>query len=588
MTDASQTDDGGAPGGDATAVHAAGTAHGEKPRPIWMKLFGHDISAPLLLLVLALAIFVPGQWTVPPLDRDEPRFTQATKQMLETGDYVDIRFQDQARHKKPVGIYWLQAAAVKLTGNDASAPLWIYRLPSLAGAVLAVLLSYWAARAFAGPPVALVVGLFMVAAIILGVEARLAKTDAVLLAMVVLAQGALARLWQRDTEQRQWGLAFVFWTALAGGVLVKGPVAPMICGLTIAGLFLITRKVRWFKAAVPLYGGLWFVLLVLPWFVAIWIATGGTFFEEAIGKDLLGKVGQGQEGHGAPPLTHLAAMFGVFWPLPAFALLSASTIWRERHSRLVTFAVCWFVPSWVVFELVATKLPHYTMPLLPALAIPVAAALIDGAGENAGKWLRRIAALLVAVVPVGLAVASFAGPLALGDWPTPPGVVLCALGAGAAIFAGLRILSGPALHAVPLSVASALAVAFGFWGFTGPALKTIWVSPRLVQAIESVPACASPDVVTTGFHEPSFIFLQGTDTHIVPPDEAAAFLAQDQAGGCRIAVIESREEEAFMGAAKAIGLVPQAVSRVDGLNINGGKQLDIGIYRASVPETATE
>ena len=80
-------------------------------KPIWLRIFGHDVTAPLLLLALALVLFVPGQWTVPPLDRDEPRFTQATKQMLETGDYVDIRFQDQARHKKPVGIYWLQAAA---------------------------------------------------------------------------------------------------------------------------------------------------------------------------------------------------------------------------------------------------------------------------------------------------------------------------------------------------------------------------------------------------------------------------------------------------------------------------------------------
>ena len=46
---------------------------------------------------------------IPPVDRDEARFAQATKQMMETGDYVDIRFQDEVRYKKPVGIYWLQA-----------------------------------------------------------------------------------------------------------------------------------------------------------------------------------------------------------------------------------------------------------------------------------------------------------------------------------------------------------------------------------------------------------------------------------------------------------------------------------------------
>ncbi|MEJ8474396.1 ArnT family glycosyltransferase [Roseibium algae] len=555
------------------------------PKPIWMRLFGHDISAPLLLLVLAIALFAPGQWSIPPLDRDEPRFTQATKQMLETGDYVDIRFQDAARHKKPVGIYWLQAAAVKLTGHDASAPLWAYRLPSLIGGVLAVLLSYWAARAFVGPPASLLVGLFMAAAIILGVESRLAKTDAALMATIILAQGALARLWLKDGETRRWGLAFVFWTALAAGVLIKGPVAPMIVGLTVLALFALTRKVRWFKSAVPLLGALWFICLVVPWFVAIWIATDGTFFQEAIGKDLLGKVGQGQEGHGAPPLTHLAVSFAIFWPLPAFALLSLSTIWRERASRLVVFSFAWLVPSWVVFELVATKLPHYTMPLLPALALPVAAALVDGAGANAKKGLRRACAFLVVLVPLALAAASFVGPLYLGTWPSPPGVVLCVIGAALGLVAASRLLSGAAIHAVPSAVAAALAIAVGFWGFVGPALTTIWVSPRLVAAIENAPACENPLVVTTGFHEPSFIFLEGTDTKIVSAEEAAAFLKEQAALGvpCRIAVIESRQEEGFLGAAKEIGLVPQLVSRLDGLNINGGKQLDIGLYRAGRP-----
>jgi len=143
-------------------------------KPIWLKIFGHDITAPLLLLILSLLLFVPGQWTVPPLDRDEPRYTQATKQMLETGDYIDIRFQEQARHKKPVGIYWLQAAAVKLTGHDAEAPLWVYRLPSLIGAVFCVFAAFWMARAFMGPAGAVIVAGFVALSIIVGVEPELA------------------------------------------------------------------------------------------------------------------------------------------------------------------------------------------------------------------------------------------------------------------------------------------------------------------------------------------------------------------------------------------------------------------------------
>lgn len=575
---------------------AASHAEPDKPfrKPVWLRIFGHDITAPFLLLLLALCLFAPGQWTVPPLDRDEPRFTQATKQMLETGDYIDIRFQDEARHKKPVGIYWLQAAAVKLTGQGADAPLWAYRLPSIAGAIVSVLASFWLARAFMGPAGALLAAGFVATAIIVGVEARLAKTDAVLFATILIAEGALARIWLKDTGKRLWGLSFLFWTSLAASVLVKGPVGPMVIGLTVAGLMVLTRKFAWFKAASPIVGLVWFILLVSPWFVAIWLATDGTFFTEAIGKDLLGKVGQGQEGHGAPPLTHLGAMFGVFWPLPAFWLIALPLIWRERRSPLVLFAAAWFVPSWIVFELVATKLPHYTMPLLPALILPVAAALIEGAGSGTRTWLRWLAAILLVTPAVGLAAAAFAGPFVLGAWPSPPGAVLMAIGAVFAVIAAARLLRGPALHAFLPVCVTAICIAIGFWGFVGPALTPIWVSPRLVEAIDTIPGCAdraTRQVVTDGFHEPSFIFLEGTATRIVPPKGAAEFLAAASADAdavCRVAAVESREETAFLQAAREIGLVPEVRKRVEGLNINGGKKVDIALYQAAGPTTGAE
>src|SRR3981189_690331 len=108
-----------------------------------------DFAAPTparALLVLLLVTFIsilPGFFSIPPTDRDEARFAQATKQMIETGDYVDIRFQDEVRYKKPVGIYWRQAGAVKVgSALGMSQPLttiWLYRIPSLIGAVSAVL-----------------------------------------------------------------------------------------------------------------------------------------------------------------------------------------------------------------------------------------------------------------------------------------------------------------------------------------------------------------------------------------------------------------------------------------------------------------
>src|SRR5712664_3253962 len=92
-----------------------------------------------VLIVVCLVSFLPGFFNIPPVDRDEARFAQATKQMIETGDLVDIRFQDEVRYKKPVGIYWLQAAAVNTAAAlglpRAQVRVWLYRVPSLIGAI---------------------------------------------------------------------------------------------------------------------------------------------------------------------------------------------------------------------------------------------------------------------------------------------------------------------------------------------------------------------------------------------------------------------------------------------------------------------
>ncbi|HUD85524.1 MAG TPA: glycosyl transferase, partial [Xanthobacteraceae bacterium] len=150
-----------------------------------------------MLLLVSLLLFLPGFFQIPPVDRDEAYFAQATKQMIETGDYVDIRYQDDVRYRKPVGIYWLQAVAVNtaeaLGVPHARTTIWLYRIPSLLGAIGAVLTTYWCALAFVSRRGAILAALMMAASALLGAEARLAKTDAVLLFTITAAMGVLAR-----------------------------------------------------------------------------------------------------------------------------------------------------------------------------------------------------------------------------------------------------------------------------------------------------------------------------------------------------------------------------------------------------------
>src|SRR5207253_4856171 len=106
-----------------------------------------NVRAIACLAFVCLVAFLPGFFQIPPMDRDETRFAQATKQMVETGDFIDIRFQDEVRYKKPVGIYWLQALAVETASAlglpRAQVRIWLYRIPWLVGAIGAVPVTYW-------------------------------------------------------------------------------------------------------------------------------------------------------------------------------------------------------------------------------------------------------------------------------------------------------------------------------------------------------------------------------------------------------------------------------------------------------------
>ncbi len=552
--------------------------------------FRHTLAA-LLVAVVAVLFFLPGIDRVPPLDRDEPRFAQATKQMVETGNYLDIRFQDQARHKKPIGIYWIQSAAVALSGEGADAPLWVYRAPSFLAAIGSVIASIWIARAFLSPGASLLVGLLMASTVLLGVEARLAKTDSVLLVTILLSLGALARVWRwrprigvlpEDHGRSLRVLPLVFWAGLALGTLVKGPVAPMILALTVLALVLVGREVAWLKALKPLKGLLLFVILVAPWFIAIGIATKGAFFTEAIGNDLLGKVAEGKESHGAPPLTHLALMLATTWPLAPFAVLAVPAVWALRRVPAVVFALCWALPAWLVFELVPTKLPHYVLPLVPALALAVVAVFVDER-ETPKRILRRIAAVHLGILPVALAAAAVILPWYLGDIPSFIGVPVVAVGAlvGVGAAALLWRREGPGVvRPMLVGILSALVVSVGTWAYVMPGLRMIWMSPRLAEAVVAVRPCPQGPFASVGFTEPSLVFLAGTDTRLISAAEAGALLAQD---ACAVVAVESREAAAF-AAATASSPVPIAeVGREQGFNINGGRRLDIGLYRRATP-----
>ncbi|MEL6363751.1 MAG: glycosyltransferase family 39 protein [Pseudomonadota bacterium] len=542
----------------------------------------------LLVGLFAALTALPGITALPPLDRDESRFMQASVQMLETGDYVSISFQDAERNKKPAGSYWAQAASVAAFSSVETRAPWAHRTPSLVAAVVGVLFVYFIGRRLFDPDTALFGALLMAGAPSLAGEATIAKSDALLFASVALMQlglaGVVASL--RDEAGPRRTDAALFWIGLGLGALIKGPVTPMIGVLTVAGLSLSSSRIALWKGLRPISGVLVAAAIVAPWTLAITLETEGRFIAEAMGTDGLAKVTEAQEEHGAPPGLHLALLPVLFWPAAPFLLSGAASALRAEKERPgdglpLLMLAAWAVPAWLVFEISTTKLPHYTLPLYPALAL-IAARMIARPPERLD--LVRLSAAFYALTGVLFAALLIAIP-AFGSsahsWRSPP--LYADVAAGALIVATLTTVVlawRGALRAAAVGAAAGGAIlAWSVLEITLPAADRLDLSRRIAAELDEADLHprldGAPDAVLTGYYEPSAVFLLGTNTLLAEPGPAGAAYA-DRNGA---AVVEAAASEAFCAALARAGGGARAFSQLEGFNYSKGREVRISFYR---------
>lgn len=563
------------------------TASGEYERISQMIIKGARQSPQgghiIVIVLFAMIAGLSGLLTVPPLDRDESRFVQATTQMIETGDYVRIRYQEEERNKKPIGIHWLQAASVLSLADVEDRPLWAYRLPSLLSAALAAASTYLAGCALFGARAGFAAALLLAAAPVVMGEASIAKTDAALLAAVSGMQAALVWVLTAERKDGTFRTVLLMWLALAAGVLIKGPIAPIILLTTIGSVIIAQRAEKNWKNILgrlrPILGGAIAAIVVAPWLVGIGIATEGRFFTEAIGGDMMGKVAEGQETHAAPPGAHLLMFWLMFWPASLFILAAgrhAGERWREGP---YFFCFAWLVPTWILFELSLTKLPHYTMPLYPAIAL-LCGQLIASVGEDKYPALRRSGAIIfsligTAAVLVALYFASLFSSAGLVIWHYLGAVlIICAMLTAAAL--SWRRQSGSALTAAIL--ASAL-LAWGTFEGVLPTLDKLAMTPRIAAMLDAHEAHPLKDdtgpVGLVGYHEPSAVFTFGTKTKLLLPSEGAIWLTTAKG---RALVVEERDEPAFF-AALPQGVEPVRVASIEGFNYSKNRDIRLTLFR---------
>lgn len=622
---------------------------------------GLPLRAWAALFTIALCAMLPGFFNLPPTDRDEARYAQAARQMMETGDIIDIRFQDQPRHVKPIGIYWLQLITTAPFGGE-NAPIWAHRLPSLFGAFIAIaVIAAFGARLFS-PQVGLAAGIILALCLLVGVNARMTSTDAMLMASAAIAQTALFFVVRRPppvtptasydrwlaipglvllaaiaaafmvivpkinaaqtaaeyafsadeaktltiiilvmaialipmtaitgaiiASKRFPGPAIIFWVASGAALMIKGPFVAMVSATTLIGYGLWTRDWRWVKTLRILPGLTIVFAIAAPWLIAITAETGAGFFAESLGHSLGGKVTQGDDSHGAPPGYHTIALLFTFWPSTLLLPLAAAHVWLNRHKDDIRFLVMWIIPTWIIFELVATKLMHYTLPVFPGLAL-LAALGMTAAPDLLVKKTKAFTITYRCIAGVALlasALIGFAGIIAqttelnapITGQTMAPTIAMAITGLIATAAMGYFALK-PSNARLLILAASAVAFYLGFAQTAAPSIDQLWPSHRLHKAIAAadLPNCEHPHIASAFYREPSLVFHFGTNTNLTDIPGMARHLVDNPT--CGIALVDARNRTAFDDALASLGhtATPVLSAPYRGVNVSQGDELEI-------------
>lgn len=508
-------------------------------------------------------------------DRDEPRFARAAVEMLDSGNWLVPTFNGELRANKPVLVYWLMAGSIHVFGHSELA----VRLPSIVCMGLSALLSHLIARRLLGRRIALIALLIFASMLMPLYIGTAATADAALLAGMLLAVWGLVRIFTSERVRAR--DVVLLGAGLAWAQLAKGPVGlavPLIVALGAAcvlGLQGIARPRGLWPAVAD--ASLASVVVFLMWFVPADLASGGMLAASSVQDHLVAHVTTAKEGHGGSGFwgyllllpAHVGSLVvGTFpWnmqlPAAVGVLLSGRTFaavggTSTRHAVARAVLLGWTVGAFLLFSLWATKLPHYILPMLPALAMAMAVMIdarmrgmlsdVQRGSIRAGTWLGVVMAVLLAAALVALAVLLAATPIVWAAAITAP--PLLAFAALAVWWQGKedlrRMVWLSATGVGLLLVLLALVVL--------PAFEPLKLSRPLAQAVQEAGLGHLP-VYTCGYDEPSLIFYLRRPAGDVVQEinaDAEALVTWSRGSGAAVLIVDSKRLE-------RVGLTPEAL-----------------------------
>ena len=537
----------------------------------------------VLFILIFLTFFVTLN-VLPPLDRDESRYMQSTLQMIETGDFLNINFLDSPRNKKPPGIYWLQAFSALSVKNIFSLneiPIWSYRLPSAIGASIAIWITFLIGRVLYGREVGFLAAVLLLATPLVFAESHIAKTDSCLLAFILFPLLVISKIIVGlDNKSNMPSSSYIYcgWFVLGFSLIIKGPIGLFILFLTILFTKLVNNNFR-FTYLKPAKGLLFYILGGLPCFLWVYYIGTNDFVQESIFSDMIMKVLEAKESHGAFPGFYILTSFLSCWPLSLFFIPSAIWAYKNREDNKIIFLLCWLIPSWIIFELIPTKLLHYILPLLPSLSILSAAMIMDFLKNNnflfLDKKLYKLAVFFSTLAPVFLAYIIFYIGLKYMDHWIIFSILITIIYFIAFLISVYFLYKRRFVLVALLASLINIFCLSSFLVFISPQLKTIWISEKIYEYVEKHKI--ERPVILLGYSEPSAVFRLGSDTFIANTVEQSLLYLEN--GKKFLLVVEKKFEKEFFEKTQLAALkLYKHDYKISGINYSKGKKVLLSIY----------
>jgi len=527
----------------------------------------------IAFLIMGVYLFMDTRTTL--WDRDEPRFTRATAEMIESGNYLVPTFNGQMWADKPILFYWFMSVAIRLLGPTEFA----CRFWGAVGTAVTCLLTFFIGQRLFGAKAGLWAMVILASTLMMIGVGTMATIDAVLLPFIVAVMAIFVRTAISGTRISHIILAGV---ALGAGMLAKGPMGlqPIV---VIAVALLLGRKtglgVRrfvWQFGPALIIGG----LLFLAWAIPANNATDGEFFRVFIGRHVLTRAIKPMEQHGGNFLLYLpyylvVTIVGFFpWILHLPGAISSMLGGRVGGRYCRALLISWVMPIFIIMTLAATKLPHYIIFIWPAMALMVGGTIVAAQQnvltERDKIWLRRGVWFFgpFAMVTVLLLMA--------GPWFVKiPGLRWSGMASGT-VLAVMAIIAiryqradRPQVSAVILLIGMfvfEIPILFGLL----PAIEQIKITPAIAQAVKAKTGKEIP-VATYKFGEPTLNFYIGRQ--IEPLGDEKAVVSWSRQAGEAVLIIPKNKLDSIQ---ESYGNLPlEEIASKKGFNYSKGKIVEL-------------